>query len=118
MHNFKELIVWQKARNIVKNIYFLTKALPEEEKFGLVSQMRRAVVSIPSNIAEGAGRSTNKEFARFLDISVGSAFELETQIILCLDLDLITEKDFNVIEGKVQEIQRMIHSLKKKVQAS
>ncbi len=114
MHNFKELKVWQKARILVKDIYLLTKQLPEEEKYGLISQMRRASVSVPSNIAEGTGRSTGKEFMRFLDIAVGSSFELETQLILCLDLDFITENDFNELEVKVQEIQRMIHSLKTK----
>ncbi|MCG8579545.1 MAG: four helix bundle protein, partial [Bacteroidales bacterium] len=67
MHNFKELKVWQKARVLVKDIYHLTKQLPEDEKYGLISQMRRASVSIPSNIAEGTGRSSNKEFVRFLD---------------------------------------------------
>lgn len=114
MHNFKELIVWQKARKLVKEIYLLTKQLPEEERFGLVSQMRRSVVSIPSNIAEGSGRGSNKDFVRFLDIAVGSAFELETQLILCLDLDFIAEDNFIYFEAAIQEIQRMIHSLKSK----
>ena len=118
MHNFKELIVWQKARNLVKDIYHSSRSFPEEEKFGLVSQMRRAAVSIPSNIAEGAGRGSNKEFVRFLDIACGSAFELETQLILCLDLDFLPEAEFRNLEVKVQEIQRMIFSLKNKYQVS
>ncbi len=114
MHNFKELKVWQKARQLAKDIYLQTAQLPDEEKYGLISQMRRAAVSIPSNIAEGTGRSSDKEFVRFLDIAVGSSFELETQLILCLDLDFITEDNFKLLEAKVQEIQRMIHSLKNK----
>jgi four helix bundle protein len=115
MHNFRELKVWQKARYLVKDIYLLTKDLPDEEKFGLISQMRRASVSIPSNIAEGTGRRTDKEFVRFLDISISSAYELETQLILCLDLDFINEQTFNELEEKVQEIERLVHSLREKL---
>ena len=115
MHNFRELKVWTKARLLVKDIYLLTKKLPEEERFGLISQMRRASVSIPSNIAEGTGRRTDKEFGRYLDIAIGSAYELETQLILCLDLYFINEQTFNELEEKVQEIERMIHSLREKL---
>ena len=78
MNNYKELIVWQKARMLVKSAYTLTTQLPSEEKFGLISQMRRCAISIPSNIAEGASRTSNKEFAHFLEIAYGSCFELET----------------------------------------
>ena len=92
-----------------------TKDLPDEEKFGLTSQMRRASVSIPSNIAEETGRRTNKEFDRFLDIAIGSAYELETQLILCLDLGFVSQKKFVELEEKIQEVERMTHSLREKL---
>lgn len=82
MRNFKNLTVWQKGMNLVKEVYFLGKYLPNNEKFGLYSQMTRAAVSIPSNIAEGCGRQSDKEFKRFLEIALGSAYELETQLLL------------------------------------
>lgn len=115
MHNFRELKVWQKARILVKEVYMFTKDLPDEEKFGLTSQMRRASVSIPSNITEGTGRRTNKEFGRFLDIAIGSAYELETQLILCLDLGFVSQKKFVELEEKIQEVERMTHSLREKL---
>ncbi|WP_439183153.1 four helix bundle protein [Carboxylicivirga taeanensis] len=115
MHNFRELKVWGKARLLVKDIYLLTKDLPEEEQFGLISQMRRASISIPSNIAEGTGRRTDKEFGRFLDIAIGSAYNLETQLILCLDLGFIVDKVFKDYEDKIQEIERMVYSLRGKL---
>ena len=83
MHNFKELKIWQKSRVLTKKIYLLIKDYPEEEKFGLVSQIRRSAISIPSNIAEGSGRNSDRDFRRFLNIALSSAFELETQIIIC-----------------------------------
>lgn len=79
MHKYKELIVWQKSRLLVKDVYDLMNVLPEDEKFGLISQIKRAAVSMVSNIAEEAGRSSDKDFIRFLDIANGSAFELEAQ---------------------------------------
>ncbi|MDR0874065.1 MAG: four helix bundle protein [Prevotellaceae bacterium] len=115
MHNFKELIVWQKARTIVKDIYILTKKYPKEELFGLTQQIRRAVVSIPSNIAEGAGRGTNADFARFLDIANGSACEVETQLYLSLDLEYITQTEFDEINNKLQNIEKLIFNFKKKL---
>ncbi|MCW3805177.1 four helix bundle protein [Plebeiibacterium marinum] len=114
MHNFKELKVWQKSRMLVKTIYQITNIFPKEESFGLISQMRRAVVSIPSNIAEGAGRGTDKDFGRFLDIAYGSSFELETQLLLCVDLEYISENVLNETEPQIKEIQRMLYSLKSK----
>jgi len=114
MHNFKKLNVWQKGRDLVKKIYLSTKKFPKEELYGLTSQIRRAAVSIPSNIAEGAGRNSEKEFSRFLDIANGSAFELETQIILSFDLEYITETEMNSILNLIEEIQKMIYGLKNK----
>lgn len=112
MHNYKELIFWQKARILVKEVFELTKSFPESEKYGITSQVQRSAISIPANIAEGAGRSSDKDFIRFLNIATGSAFELETEIILCLDLNFIDEQNCNIILPKIQEIQKMIYSFK------
>ena len=86
MTSFKELIVWQKSRVLVKDVYLLCEKLPTSERFGLVSQMQRSAVSVPSNIAEGYRRRNVKEYLQFLGIASGSAAELETQLILCNDL--------------------------------
>ncbi len=112
MHNFKNLKIWQKSRLLVKEVFLLTRDFPIEEKFGLVSQILRSAYSIPSNIAEGSGRTTNKEFARFLDIALGSAFELETQLILASDIDYLSENKLQEIQNLLQEIQKMIFSFK------
>ncbi len=112
MHNFRNLKIWQKSRIIVKEVFLLTRDFPSEEKFGLVSQIMRSAYSIPSNIAEGSGRDTSKEFARFLDIALGSAFELETQLILAADISYITESQLKDILNLLQEVQKMIYSFK------
>ena len=104
--------IWQKSRLLVKEVFLLTRDFPIEEKFGLVSQILRSAYSIPSNIAEGSGRTTNKEFARFLDIALGSAFELETQLILASDIDYLSENKLQEIQNLLQEIQKMIYSFK------
>ena len=111
MHNFKELKVWQEARTLVKAVYTLSKAFPDEERFGLTNQVRRAVISIPSNIAEGCGRKTDKDFCHFLYVSQGSSFELETQLILAMDLEYISEETFNEIEIAVTKVQKMLNGL-------
>jgi four helix bundle protein len=116
MHNFKELKVWQKSRELVKEIYLEVSNFPSDEKFGLSSQLKRAAVSVPSNIAEGAGRNSNKDFARFLNISLGSAYELETQIILSFDLALINKEQLDKIINSINEVQKMIHGLSKSLQ--
>jgi len=108
MHNFRQLKVWQKSRLLVKEIYIVTKGFPKEELFGLTSQIRRAVVSIPSNIAEGCGRNTNKDTKRFVDIGQGSSFEVETQLILAFDLGYISEEKYNLLWKATDEVQRMI----------
>ncbi len=115
MHNFKELKVWQKGRSFVKEIYLASSKFPPEERYALTSQMKRAVVSIPSNIAEGAWRETAKEFARFLNIANGSAFELETQIYLAFDLEFINEEKLNNFLDKIEEIEKMIYGFKKRL---
>jgi four helix bundle protein len=92
MQNFKELDIWKESRILVKDLYLLTNYLPQEEKFGLISQIRRCVISIPSNIAECSAKDSQKDFLRYLQISLGSSFELETHLLLCVDLELLTVK--------------------------
>jgi four helix bundle protein len=112
MNYFKELKVWQKAIELVTNIYLKTQSFPKEEVFGLTSQMRRFAVSIPSNIAEGCGRNTDKDFNNFLGISLASAFDFKTQLIICKNLNLIHQTDFNFLESEIEHIQNMIIKLK------
>lgn len=111
MHNYKELKVWQKARELVKFIYLLTNKYPKEEIYGITSQMRRASVSIASNIAEGSGFGTDKNFIHFIEISYASASELETQVILSLDLGFIDENIMEDACEKINEIQKMLAGL-------
>ena len=111
MNTHKDLIVWQKAMELVLEVYKATKTYPREELFGLASQMRRAVVSIPSNIAEGYGRIHTRETERFLSISLGSACELETQLILSKDLGYIPTEFARQLCDKTQGIIRMLTSL-------
>ncbi len=113
MHNFKNIIAWQKARALVKDVYLLLKKFPKEELYDLVSQIRRAVISIPSNIAEGSGRGSNKEFSRFLDIAIASSYEMETQLILSFDLNYISEGELNLISEKTSEVQKLIYGFQK-----
>jgi len=112
MHKFKELKVWQKSVDLATEIYKMTSSYPNEEKFGLISQMRRCVVSIASNIAEGAGRNTKKDFSNFLSIAYGSCCELNTQLIISYNLNYIHQERFKEIEEDTEEIQKMIFSLK------
>ena len=100
MNYFKELKVWQKAIDLVTEIYTKSQEFPKEELYGLTSQIRRSAVSIPSNIAEGCGRKTNKDFANFLGISLGSAFELETQLIIAKNLNFMNSDDFKILENE------------------
>lgn len=111
MHNFKELKVWQNSRVLVKEVYELTSCLPATEKYGLISQLNRSAVSIPANISEGCGRNTDKDFAHFLNISLGSAYELETLLIVSYDLHLIKEEQLLALTAKLSEIQKMIFGL-------
>jgi four helix bundle protein len=113
MNNYKELKVWQKSVDLAVEVYEITGQFPKEEIYGLTSQIRRSVVSIASNIAEGAGRNTKKDFNRFLGISYGSSCELETQLIIAYKINLIDNFALESIQGKVDEIQKMNWSLKK-----
>lgn len=111
MHNYKQLEVWKKGIDLASVIYTLTKKFPKEEKFGIISQMRRCAVSISSNIAEGAGRNSDNEFRYFLNISFGSCSELETQLIISHRLQYLTEEEFEGISSDLAEIQKMIYTL-------
>jgi len=115
-HNFRDLDVWKKSISFVRKIYLLTKSFPSSELYGIVSQMQRAAVSIPSNIAEGAGRDSNAEFSRFVSISEGSAYEIETQIIIAYEIEYITESEYNNLLHDVRELQRMLSGLKRSLQ--
>lgn len=113
MHNFKELKVWKAGIALSKSIFEITKAFPSSERFGLKSQMTRATVSIPSNIAEGCGRKSNKELYQFLSIALGSSFELETQIILAKEFNYITEEILQQLSNQIIDIQKMLNGLQK-----
>lgn len=113
MNNYKDLKVWEKGMTLVELVYFLTKQLPDDEKFGLISQIKRCSISIPSNIAEGAGRNSNKEFIRFLSIANGSTTELETQLLLIKRLHLVPKAKVENILILCQEIKNMNFALQK-----
>ena len=113
-HNFEKLSIWKRSIELVKYIYSATIPFPKEEKFGLISQMRRCSVSIPSNIAEGAGRKTEKDFSHFLNISIGSINELQTQIVISFHLVYISKEQFEYIKAELVEIKNMIYSFNKK----
>lgn len=113
MHRYKELNVWQKSMDLAVEVYRITEKLPIQEKYGLISQMNKSAVSIPSNIAEGAGRNGKKEFDNFLGIALGSSFELDTQIIISNRLDYINDQDFLHLESELEHLQNMIVKLKK-----
>ena len=109
--HYKELIVWQKSMDLVEEVYRLLKLLPGEERYALTDQMRRAVISIPSNIAEGHGRQTEKEFKQFLAIAKGSVSEIETQLLICVRLQYLTESQIEKALALCQEIRRILVKL-------
>lgn len=111
-HNFYNLEIWKRSRALVKTIYEQTRQFPSEERFGLTSQIRRAAVSVPSNIAEGCGRGTDKQFAQFLDISIGSICELETQVYLAYDLSFIDIKQQEILIVEIMAVRKMIMGFK------
>ncbi|OWW24780.1 four helix bundle protein [Zobellia sp. OII3] len=113
MHKVVNLKIWKKAIELAKSIYLLAADLPSEEKYGLVSQIKRCSVSIPSNIAEGAGRNSQKEFKHFLSIANGSAYELQTQLILLIELNLIKKEKVKPVIDVCVEIQKMNYSFQK-----
>lgn len=111
-HRIEDLKVWTKSMVLVKEVYLISAELPTEEKSGLQSQIRRCAVSIPSNIAEGAGRNNKNEFYQFLGIAFGSTYELQTQLQLLIDLNFISEMKIAPLKELLAEIQKMIYSLK------
>jgi len=110
-HKYKDLIVWQKARAFVTEIYRATELFPKSEIYGLTSQLRRAAVSVPSNIAEGQGRLTKGEFCHFLGQARGSLLEVETQLSIAVDLEYMKDNEFRKIEGLSSEVQRLLSGL-------
>jgi four helix bundle protein len=109
---FEKLTVWQRTRKLVKEIYKITKLYPGDEKFGLVSQLRRAVISVSSNIAEGSSRNTNKDQAHFYGIAFSSLMEVLSQVILSWDLEFITEIQYEELRGSIEEISIQLNALR------
>ena|SRR6185437_14709170 len=109
--HYRDLLVWQKAMELTKDIYRVTESLPQKKSFGLQSQIRRAAVSVPSNIAEGHGRLDDGHFRQFLAMSRGSLFELQTQLQLCADLGYLSANVFREVMEQCEEIARMLNGL-------
>ena len=108
MRDFHKLIIWQRSHQLVLNVYSISKLFPKDELFGLTSQIRRAVSSIPTNIAEGCGRASNKDFAHFLQIAIGSAAEVEYELLLAHDLNYINENDYQTLTEETVAVRKMI----------
>ena len=117
MKDFRQLKVWEKSHQLALAIYKETKKFPKEELYGLTSQIRRSSMSTPTNIAEGCGRNTDADFARFLQIAMGSASETEYQLILAHDLEFLSKKDYEKLHNDVEEVKRMLASLLKTIRA-
>lgn len=107
-HNFRKLKIWQEGMVIVSDTYKMTRTFPDFEKYGLTSQMNRCAVSIPSNVAEGSSKSTDKHFGRYLETSLGSSFEWETQLIIAFKEGYIKEEVYKDFENRIQQLQKMI----------
>ncbi len=112
MHNFRNLDIWRKAITLATEIYSATKSFPVSEQFGLASQIRRAAVSVAANIAEGSAKTSNKEFVRFLEIALGSIFELETELIVANNVGFVDKKSFDELSAKITELEKMTLSFK------
>lgn len=113
--HYKELQIWQKGMALAKLVYQLTKKFPDEEKFGLVSQMRRASVSVPSNIAEGQARQGTREFLQFLSHASGSLAEVETQVLLSVELGFCRQVDVEPVNACIAELQKMLAAIRQKL---
>lgn len=109
MHKFKELEIWKKSKSLCTEIYLATANFPSEERFGLTNQLRRACVSIPSNIAEGSSRKSNRDFSRFLELAMGSAYEIKTQLLISSDLGFITTEKLNPLVLKIESLTKMMY---------
>ena len=112
MNDFRKLEVWRKSMTLANTVYQKTKDFPKEELYGITNQMRRYSVSIPSNIAEGCAKSSSKEFARYLKISLGSAYELETQMTISIGLNYLDKSSYDQILDEIIQIQKMISKLR------
>jgi len=115
MQNFRNLKVWETSHQLVKEIYQATLLFPKDETYGLSNQIRRSCISIPSNIAEGCGRGTDKDFSRFVQIALGSASELEYQIFLAFELGYLSKTNYTKLTKDIHSIKKMLSSLKKKL---
>ncbi|MGO9273143.1 MAG: four helix bundle protein [Terriglobia bacterium] len=115
INSYRDLLVWQKGMLLAKQIYAMTRAFPDDERFGLIAQMRRAVVSVPSNIAEGQTRRGRKEFVQFLSHAEGSLAELDTQLTLAVDLGYCQSSDAHPTVAVIAELQKMLASLRQKI---
>lgn len=118
MHNYKNLHIWQDGIKLARRIYEITSRFPANEKYGIVSQMTRAAISIPSNIAEGAGRNSNKDFANFLSIAMGSVFELHTQIVICEQIGYIDSETVKEIDQQIYTLQQQISTYKQRIEGN
>ena len=117
IRNYRDLKVWQRAMDLVSGIYEITKAFPREEMYGLTSQIRRAAVSVPSNIAEGQGRRSDREFSRFLSIAHGSLREMETQVLIAQRLGYLQDENADGMLGLSAEVGRLMNGLSKRLSA-
>ena len=113
MRDFRKLEIWELGMDIAQDVYTISKSFPDSEKYGLTSQMRRASISIPSNIAEGCSRNSNKEFVRFIEISIGSSFEIETQTLFAKRNGLLDDSPANGLIEKLHLFQRKSNSFRK-----
>lgn len=118
MHNYKELEIWKASLSICTPIYRMTKKFPDDEKFGLVSQVRRAAVSVPSNIAEGSSRTSDKDFVRFLEYSLGSCREIETQVLIAQNLGYTNPDEITVLLKELYRIMVMLNNFIKKLKTN
>ncbi|MFA7273976.1 MAG: four helix bundle protein [Crocinitomicaceae bacterium] len=115
MHNYKNLRIWSEAMDVATEVYKITREFPKEEIYGLTSQLRRAAVSVPSNIAEGSGRTTDKDFKNFLSFSLGSAFETTTQLELACRLEYCEREEINELLSKTESLQKQITAFRNKL---
>jgi len=118
VRNYQDLFIWQRSIDLVQRVYLATKGFPPDEQYGLTNQLRRSIVSVPSNIAEGQARGGSKEFKRFLHIALGSLAEAHTQLILAHRLDYISQDQLKVFEDEIFQIQKMTHALMRRLPTS
>ena len=115
MHRYQQLKFWEKSKDLSAKINIATRSFPNQEQYGLTNQMRRSAVSVPSNIAEGASRSSKKEFKRFIEIVNGSAYELQTQMMISMEVGYLEEEDYNSLTSQLQSVVQMMNKFKSKL---